>query len=217
MKLLKSKALWGAVGAIVVASTIAYNVGTIPGDAEVNGKVTTYKSLVSNIEQKENLLDKTEKELKTTKEGLDKLNAELKLRSAEFEGAKKLVGNKINIENEIKNKQSELDGKKSEISKLDGDINAKKAELQKLTEGVVLKQQEPKKLGAGYWSVGKDIPAGRYKITGKSNLFVYSSSGGTKVNVILGGGDFGLESYVVAIVDGDIIDTRGGATFQAIQ
>lgn len=64
-------------------------------------------------------------------------------------------------------------------------------------------------LGAGHWTVGKDINPGRYKITptkGSGNLFVYRS-GYPIVNEILSKeSGFGVPSYTTTLKTGDHIE-----------
>ncbi|HWT26420.1 MAG TPA: hypothetical protein VN131_00640 [Mobilitalea sp.] len=67
------------------------------------------------------------------------------------------------------------------------------------------------KLKTGVFTVGKDIPAGRYVITGDryGNLFIKDPSGLTYTNEILGGGDLGVDSVTTDIHDGDTIQIQG--------
>lgn len=63
-------------------------------------------------------------------------------------------------------------------------------------------------LYAGYWIVGQDVTAGRYKATatnGSGNFFVYGSSGTVKTNEILGG-EIGTPEVIINLEDGDIIN-----------
>lgn len=60
----------------------------------------------------------------------------------------------------------------------------------------------------GYWIVGQDITAGRYKASpqsGSGNFFIYGNDGSVKTNEILGG-DMGVNEVVVNLQDGDIIN-----------
>ncbi len=63
-------------------------------------------------------------------------------------------------------------------------------------------------LYAGYWIVGQDVTAGRYKAAatnGSGNFFVYGSGGTVKTNEILGG-EIGTPEVVINLEDGDIIN-----------
>ena len=69
----------------------------------------------------------------------------------------------------------------------------------------------------GMYTVGKDIPAGRYKIHGgSSNFFVYSSSGSLEVNIILGG-RYGVEEYLYTFKSGDEVEARSSFKLTPIE
>ncbi len=68
-------------------------------------------------------------------------------------------------------------------------------------------------LQAGNWTVGKDIAAGRYKITttsGSGNLFVYRGSS-LLVNEILASKkqDYAVTSVTTTLKNGDLINISG--------
>lgn len=75
------------------------------------------------------------------------------------------------------------------------------------------KNQEVVELFSGTWTVGEDIPAGRYEITageGESgNIFI--GEGVKKINEILGTSEFGLgiSKITVDLIDGDPIEIKG--------
>lgn len=110
---------------------------------------------------------------------------------------------------------SELQSKSQELTTTVGDLQAsidfKQKELDLATANVTKAAGEPKILPAGHYTVGDHIPAGRYIITGSSNLFIRSSSGASVINTILG--KYGVPEYCAAISDGMTIQTEGGATF----
>lgn len=66
-------------------------------------------------------------------------------------------------------------------------------------------------LNTGKFTVGTDIPAGRYVITGagSGNLFINNESSLAYVNEILGGGDIGVDSVTTDIKKGDTIEVSG--------
>lgn len=67
-------------------------------------------------------------------------------------------------------------------------------------------------LNAGRFTVGTDIPAGRYVITGDGmgNFFIYDENGLPKVNEILDtSGELGVTSVTTNIVDGQEIEISG--------
>ncbi|MEV2915405.1 hypothetical protein ABND93_22150, partial [Paenibacillus larvae] len=68
---------------------------------------------------------------------------------------------------------------------------------------------------------GKDIPAGRYKVTkaGRegSNFIVMSASGKLKANTIIDDGSFGVSEYLATIESGDILDCEASFKFTPIE
>jgi hypothetical protein len=75
-------------------------------------------------------------------------------------------------------------------------------------------------LSSGSWIVGLDIAPGRYVVTpvaGSGNLFVGEVGGFPEVNEILGG-DYGVESVTVDLIEGWQIDIIGMASahFEAV-
>ncbi|GAA0732862.1 hypothetical protein [Clostridium oceanicum] len=63
-------------------------------------------------------------------------------------------------------------------------------------------------LHAGYWIVGQDVTAGRYKASvdsGSGNFFVYDENGAPKTNEILGS-DLGVKEVIIDLEDGDLIN-----------
>lgn len=103
--------------------------------------------------------------------------------------------------------------KKSERSiALDREISQKHTELESLTRGIRIAAKEPTVIPAGHHPVGTYVRPGRYSATGSSNFVVYGADGDTKVNTILGGGDFGVDCYVCDLEEGDTIKTESRTT-----
>jgi hypothetical protein len=66
-------------------------------------------------------------------------------------------------------------------------------------------------LTTGYWTVGLDIPSGRYTATppnGESGNFFVRSGSRSVVNEILGG-SYGVPSYALTLTDGQEIEISG--------
>jgi hypothetical protein len=74
---------------------------------------------------------------------------------------------------------------------------------------------------AGQLVVGKDIPAGRYKVTAigrGDNFFVYNSSGENLVNTIIySNSDLGVPEYVTLLSDGDVVDAHSPFKYQPVE
>lgn len=148
-------------------------------------------------------LDSIKKELESQKELLDEMN--------------QYKNDKENKTSEIANLDTEISAKTFDLSSINAEISAKSNELEKLKTGIVLAKQEPKKLPAGEFTVGKDISAGRYSVSGKRNFIVHSSDGRLKVNTILGSGPYSNECYVCNLQDGDTIQASSACTLTPIE
>ncbi len=71
-------------------------------------------------------------------------------------------------------------------------------------------------LSSGLYTVGDEIAAGRYEITGDSTVKVYTAQGDLKTNIILTTNKNlrdGVESYVLTLRDGELIETSADTTF----
>ncbi|REB08895.1 hypothetical protein DVB69_06425 [Sporosarcina sp. BI001-red] len=86
-------------------------------------------------------------------------------------------------------------------------------------EGKVQKAKgQPKMLNAGKYTVGRDLPEGRYIATpiGRgSNFIVYSSGGSLDVNTILG--SYGEASYTFFADEGSSIETESQVKLTPIE
>lgn len=129
--------------------------------------------------------------------------------SYSFEGMLSYVYDSF-IERHEQDLDSQIASKNKELDKLEKELAALKGEIVKA-------QGKPIKLPSGYFYGGKDVPAGRYQVSkGKSNFFV-SRNGRTFVNIILGGGSFGVDSYVFDLQSGDEIQTNSSVVLTPIQ
>lgn len=72
-------------------------------------------------------------------------------------------------------------------------------------------------LERGQYTVGNGLVAGRYQITGDSTVKVYTAQGDLKTNIILTTdkeSHEGVESYVLTVRDGEIVDVTAETTFE---
>lgn len=191
--------------------------------------------IVSNrIGYNENIDDRVTSDIVNSKIQMDNEYHEKETKlseiSAELDKQQELVNefnnykeNKSNLEQsyqELSAKVTELEttvsSKQYKISELDNTISEKNTEIEKLKNVIVKTGEAPITIPAGDFTVGTDIPAGRYSATGSSNLFVYSASGRNKVNTILGK-SFGVESYVCNLDNGDTVSARAKTTFTPVK
>ncbi|ERI05408.1 hypothetical protein [Aneurinibacillus aneurinilyticus] len=198
------KKILTTVGIIAIIA-ISYSVGSTTAKTKLNEKTVSYKQIEEETKKKND-------ELKTITDNLNAIKAN-------YEEAKKLVAEKEQIKGDIQIAQREHDSTVEKMYKASNDLKAKQAELERISNAVIAKQQEPKQLPAGHFIAGKDIQAGRYKVTpvGRgSNYVVRDITGRLKVNTILGN-DYGVPEYVVELEDQDTIQAESRVKYTAIE
>lgn len=140
---------------------------------------------------------------------LDEYNTKIKELGSDYDDYLKYSRAKTTVSADFETKTDKIESIVSEISE-------KELELERLTTGTVV-TGSPVILGAGEFTVGEQIPSGRYKITGSSNLVVYSSDGDLMVNTILGRNSISVPSYTVYLLDGYTIEAHGKNTYTPVE
>lgn len=208
-KFLGVKTILSVVGVIILLG-LSYTVGSTSAETEINGERVKYDSLVKKVSNLENERDKINKDIGTAEE-------QLKTKEKEYDEAMKVISSKEEAQKSLGSINGEIGTKKTEIDSLNKEIEVKKAELAMVTGQIIEKKEEPKTLTAGFFTVGKDIPAGRYKVVpnnGNGNFFV---NGGMSVNIMLGRGEFYQQEYVFTANEGDTIELTLSAKFIPVQ
>lgn len=233
------KILAGIAMIILVFGT--YILGVIAAEGDIDSRKAEYHETVKQIESKQSELTEAEKDISTkqtelkdiekkitsTNTKLDETKEELKSKEAEYNETIKVIESKKQIESEISSLNNTIGNKQSEIKTLDQTIEEKQKtvleeeekikaadETLNYMKGIIQEAEKARKtLPAGYFLVGKDIPADRYKITTNgtrgSNLFVYNKEGKTVVNTIISSrSGHGVSEYVVALSDGMMIEAN---------
>lgn len=150
------------------------------------------------------------------------LSEEVEVQKQSYEAVKKekteIVNNYNNLlkENEeLKqtSKQKEINDKitalQTQQTSLEKQVSDKNAELENLKSDIIKAKQEPKTYPAGMYTVGQNMPSGRYKVYGgSSNFTVYSASGSLKVNTILGDDKYSTPEYICNFNTGDVVNAR---------
>ena len=125
------------------------------------------------------------------------------------------------LENYTENKEKlteSLNTKSTELENLNAQISQKQAELNQLTGNIAQAKGQPISLQAGQFIVGKDIPEGRYNVSGSSNFIVHDGfTGRIKVNTILGYGYVGDGDYICTLDNGDEINNHAPSTLTPIE
>ena len=184
----------------------------------IDGKKVDYENLVSSIKSKEKELASKEDEISAAKKNLEDINNQYTEKKDEINAAMEFIENKNKAEEDLKKLQSDIATKKEESKNWDSKIEGKKNELASIQGQIKEKKEAPKVLPAGKFTVGKDIPKGRYKVVpngGSGNFFV---NGGASVNIILGrGDDLFLSEYVFYANEGDEIDMNLSVKFIPVE
>ncbi|HET7579787.1 MAG TPA: hypothetical protein VFK33_10935 [Bacillales bacterium] len=211
---------WATVAlAVVIALFVvfiaSYNSGYANGKAamkaKIDGKMVTYNGLLDKINSAKKTLINTKVKIGEKEGKLSHVSSELDTNKAKFDRLTKLADQKDQLTKKV-------NGLKSQVSTLNGKINDKQAELSKLKGGVQKAKGAPIELGAGRFVVGKDVPAGRYKVTPRgegSNFITFDTSGSPDVNTILGA--YGAPSYVFVVGDGYIIQSEAPVTLTPVK
>jgi peptidoglycan hydrolase CwlO-like protein len=206
----KSKKFWIKTAGVIVGISIIFNMGSGSAKVDLGKEKVSYDELVKVIKDKQG-------EIKTVEGKLSDIQKQYTDKQSEFDEAMKVVNNKKSVEDEIATLESTLKTKQGEIKSLDSKISSKENELASITGQIQVKKDKPKVLSAGKFTVGKDIPAGRYKAVpnrGSGNFFV---NAGADVNIMLGKGDFYEPEYIFEVVDGDEIEITLSVKFIPIK
>jgi len=207
-----------SVISIYVSALISSNYSTSESQkAEINDRKVTYEQL--------------EKEISVLKKGKESLATDISQKESDLSNLESkhkdivaAVANKDKIEQQISDNESKLEDVKSdiddannELESVNSQISSAKDELSTVKGEIKTAKSAPKTLSAGKFTVGKDIPEGRYKVVpngGSGNFFV---NGGQSVNIILGHGEFGESEYVFDAYDDDEIELTTSAKFIPIE
>jgi cell division protein FtsL len=213
----KSWKFWAKTVGILFLVVIIYTWGSASAKVEMEDEKLSLQDLNQKIDDRKKQIKDFDEELKVIAADVEKIKGEYESQKTKIDEAMEVMKNKEKIESEIVSLQSDIDTKKGEISNLDETIKVKSNELSSLQGKIEASGDEPVTLPAGFFTVGKDIPASRYKAvaTGESgNFFV---NGGAKVNIILGTDGFGQSEYVFEAVEGDEFESTMGIKFTPIE
>ena len=183
---------------LILVGLIAYRSGL---NKNIAGRVY---SLSTRYQETADKLGDTEKQLKENENLLTELE--------------NYTENKEKLTEDLNQKKTELETKSEELESLNTQISQKQAELNQLTSNIAQAKGQPISLQAGQFIVGKDIPAGRYNVSGSSNFIVHDGfTGRIKVNTILGYGYVGDGDYICTLDNGDEINNHAPSTLTPIE
>lgn len=138
---------------------------------------------------------------------VNKLNAQIDALSDKLSTAKNTI-----------DKADKLDSSIDDLTKKQKDLTKKRDDLQnkvnQLTQQYDQQKGQPIQLPAGKFTVGKEVPAGRYIIKGSSN-FITRLGDEVDINTILGSDGFG--DYHGDLLDGESIENDAPSTLVPVQ
>ncbi|MDN4523925.1 hypothetical protein [Fictibacillus fluitans] len=193
----------------------------LQGELEALGKDVSSKQ-----EEKDKVIalidsrDQVEDELKDTKDQLEdtKGTLETELKNGRAKIDQQLKDTRTKADEKISAIKDEIDDANGKLKDLQSQVKSKKGELASLTGQVQKAKGAPKVLQAGKYTVGKDLPAGRYVATpvgSGSNFVVWDYGGDLEVNTILGSN--GTPSYTFEADDEYTIQTEATVRLTPIQ
>ncbi|MYL20785.1 hypothetical protein GLW04_12860 [Halobacillus litoralis] len=219
----KRKMFWIHTAAALVIFFTAFFIGSYTRTISLNEEKLKYEEVTMEIEkvekrfiQKQGDQKDLEKDVELLDEKKEEINEQVKALEKDLSEAEALVAEKDTLQADLKKLEESKKSKDSELDAVEAEIDTKKEELAIVTGKIIELKEEPKTLSAGFFTVGKDIPAARYKVTpnGNGNFFVNE---GAKVNIMIGSGSFYESEYIFEALEGDEIELTTSAHFTPIQ
>lgn len=214
---MKKRSSWLYVlGLLIVLGLVAwisYVIGQQQANTVLDGKKVKIEQLQAeeqSLEDKVDTINTTYNDLEAEVDNAREQLQEYEEATGELSAAKEKTAdqktkttalkekNKV-LQQQIDDKKKEIDQKKNELATLSGNIKQQKA--------------KPITLPGGHFTVGEDLPAGRYKISTTTNSMNYFVNDG-EVNIILGtDSGFAEPTYTLELVDGDEIEQHSSVTY----
>lgn len=201
---------WISAAGIIIGMILIFFIGM---------EIGTSRAVVTLNSKKVDAVE-LEKEVEKSKEKIDELKADIlaleneketaETEAAEMKDEADVVYALINSKDEMEAQLSEVSGKvkkeEQNLKDMKSQVKEKESELASLSGAVKQAKGKPKTLPAGYYTVGQDLPEGRYKATpiGEGSNFIVNE--GMTVNTILG--RHGEASYTFSVSEGDVIQTE---------
>lgn len=215
--ILKISIYIGVLLLLIIMYTLGHSTGQDNATITLEGKKVDLQVLNVSIKDAEEKLADLNQKMGSATTDLESKQSEYKEVVAIIEGKESVESDKATLEQEINTLDITLSSKQDEIKSAEATIEEKKEELASVEGKISEKKEEPKILSAGHFTVGKDLPANRYKVVpqrGQGNFFV---NGGMKVNAMIGKGDFYEPEYVFYAEDGDEIEITFSAKFIPVE
>lgn len=213
MDLICIKKAYIVIGMIVLF-LVGYGIGAKFGTDQAAIEFAMYQKL--NVDDE---YQKTAKELNQANKNLEATNQKIEEAKKELESKKSIVEAVLNfaskqkkLEEEFATNSKKLEELKTNVATTDAQLKEKLATLQKLTGDIPQATGNPVTLLAGFFTVGDDIEAGRYRVTGSSFFGVYDKNGHYIFSTLLGDTEYSSGDYVCYLKEGNRIE-NGAITF----
>ncbi|MCD8356288.1 MAG: hypothetical protein LUE11_06925 [Clostridia bacterium] len=203
----KKKIIVGAIAVVIIAVALyaSYVFGCSAGEQTViNDRV------LDSIQEKND-------EYKDITAKIDLYEKELEKKEDLVEQVNEYDENKEKYQSELEDLKKQVEEKESDLSTIESDITTKQAELDKLKGEIVKASGDPITVPSGDYTIGTDIQAGRYRISGSSNFVAYTSSGRVYINTILGDSRVGDGDYIGTLSDGMVVRCSSKTTFTPVK
>lgn len=175
---------------IVIIGVAALLVGAVCGGAGMYAYATP-------------VIQSTKSELSQSKTDYSKLQKDRDKTAADLADYERLYGTYNSLNDEVDDLKGKVSDAQDQLDALNGEIDKVKG--------------DPIQLPAGEFTVGKDVPAGRYIISGDSNFATFDTTGRTDINTILGGGAVGSGDYHGYLPEGYYIKNYAPATLTPVE
>ena len=188
---------------------IGYSLGQKQATIVLNDK----KAHIDELTEHEKMLnEKIDTATSAHNELVDEVNAAYDEMS-EYEEATGDLDEVVAKKTKQENKITKLKDRNDELQT---EIDSKKKELASLTGTIKQVQAKPITLPGGNFTVGKDLPEGRYKISTTASSMNYFVNDG-EVNIILGTeSGFAEPTYTLDLYKGDKIEQGSSVTYTKI-
>lgn len=185
---------------------IGYNLGQKQATIVLNDK----KAHIDELTEHEKMLnEKIDTATSAHNELVDEVNAAYDEMS-EYEEATGDLDEVVAKKTKQENKITKLKDRNDELQT---EIDSKKKELASLTGTIKQVQAKPITLPGGNFTVGEDLPEGRYKISTTASSMNYFVNDG-EVNIILGTeSGFAEPTYTLDLYKGDKIEQGSSVTY----
>lgn len=205
----------GIIIGMILIFFIGMEIGTSRAVVTLNSKKVDALALEKEVEKSKEKIDELEADilaLENEKETAETEAAEMK---DEADVVYALIESKDEMEAQLSEVTGQLKKENQKLKDMKSQIKETEGELDSLSGAVKRAKGKPKTLQAGYYTVGQDLPEGRYKATpiGEgSNFFVNE---GMTVNTILG--RHGEASYTFSVSEGDVIRTEAAVKLTPLE